>query len=193
MSAALSKGGNASLVKEAGRVVTEILVGFGWTVPGSAEVPFDLDVCAIACDATGKALGDPWLVFYGNAVAPGRAVIHNGDDPAGQGEGNHESLSVRLRRLPGLVTRMIFSVSIYEAERRQQNFSHVGSAFVRVVDQASGNELVRYNLDEPFTIETAVIFGELYRKDAGEWKFRAVGQGYRHGLKDLLRDHAVPV
>ena len=192
-STTLSKGGNTSLAKEAGRVVTEVVVGFGWDVPVSAQAPFDLDVSAIVCDVNGKALGEPWFVFYGSAVAPGRAIIHNGGNPAGQGEGNRESLNVRLRRLPGLASRILFAVSIYEAERRQQNFSQVGRAFVRVVDQASGNELVRYELNERFTNETAVIFGELYRREAGEWKFRAVGQGYTHGLKDLLRHHEVLV
>ncbi|MGH9224490.1 MAG: TerD family protein [Acidimicrobiales bacterium] len=193
MSTELSKGGNTSLAEEAGRIVTEVVVGCGWSVPASADAAFDLDVSAIVCDAAGKSLGEPWLVFYGNAVAPGRALIHNGDNPSGQGEGNKESLNVRLRRLPALATRIAFAVSLYEAERRQQSFGQVGSAFIRVVDHASGNELVRYSLNERFTNETAVIFGELYRRDGGEWKFRAVGQGYSNGMKDLLRDHEVLV
>jgi len=193
VSTALRKGGNASLAKEAGRVVTEVLVGFGWAVAATSGTGFDLDVSAIVGDGDGTVLGEPWFVFFGNAVAPGRAVIHNGDNPAGQGEGNRESLNVRLRRLPALASRVLFAVSIYEAERRRQSFSQVRSAFVRVIDQASGNELVRYDLDERFTDETAVIFGELYRRDGGEWKFRAVGQGYRNGLKDLLRHHRVVV
>ena len=190
-SAALSKGGNAGLAEEAGRTVTEVVVGFGWNVPVSADAPFDLDVSAIVCDAAGKALGEPWLIYYGNPVAPGNAVVHNGDNPAGQGDGNQESLNVRLRRLPGLAARILFAVSIYEADQRRQDFGRVTRAFVRVVDQASGNELMRYELNERFTDETAVIFGELYRKDGGEWKFRAVGQGYSNGLKDLFDHHGV--
>ena len=191
MSVSLSKGGNVSLSKEAPGM-TAITVGLGWDVRTTTGVDFDLDASAIMCDTTGKVISDQHFVFFNNLVSPDGAVEHTCDNLTGEGEGDDEQIKVNLAALPANVERVVVPVSIYDAKTRQQNFGQVRNAFIRVVNQAGGTEIARYDLTEDASTETAMVFGELYRSGV-EWKFRAVGQGYEAGLEGIARDYGVNI
>jgi tellurium resistance protein TerD len=191
MSVSLSKGGNVSLSKEAPGL-TAVTVGLGWDTRTTTGVDFDLDASAIICGADGKVISDQHFVFFNNLTSPDGAVTHTGDNLTGEGEGDDEQITVNLAGLPADVDRVVFPVSIYEAPARQQNFGQVRNAFIRVVNQAGGTEIARYDLTEDASTETAMVFGELYRNGA-EWKFRAVGQGYDSGLAGIARDFGVNI
>ncbi|MGR7002550.1 TerD family protein [Yinghuangia aomiensis] len=150
---------------------------------------FDLDASALLCGGAGKVLGDDYFVFYNNLKSPEGAVEHTGDNLTGEGEGDDETIMVDLTLVPAGVEKVVFPVSIYDAENRGQTFGQVRNAYIRIVNQADGNELARYDLTEDASSETAMIFGELYRYQ-GEWKFRAVGQGYASGLRGSLSTSA---
>ena len=191
MSVSLSKGGNVSLSKEAPGL-TAVLVGLGWDARTTTGTDFDLDASAIMVKADGKVVSDSHFVFFNNKTSPDGSVEHTGDNLTGEGEGDDESIKVNLATVSAEVDKIVFPVSIYEAESRGQSFGQVRNAFIRIVNQAGGVELARYDLTEDASTETAMLFGELYRSGA-EWKFRAVGQGYASGLAGIARDYGVNV
>ncbi|OFE16168.1 chemical-damaging agent resistance protein C [Humibacillus sp. DSM 29435] len=191
MSVSLSKGGNVSLTKMAPSM-TAVTVGLGWDERTTSGAQFDLDASALMCTAAGKVVDDQHFIFFNNLTSPDGSVEHTGDNLDGQGDGDDESIHVNLVSVPGNVDKIAFPVSIYDAQARGQSFGQVMNAFIRVVDRANGSELARYDLTEDASTETAMIFGELYRH-GGEWKFRAVGQGYASGLAGIARDYGVNV
>ena len=191
MSVSLSKGGNVSLSKQAPGL-TAVVVGLGWDPRTTTGADFDLDASAIMLDTSGRVLSDSHFVFFNNLQSPDGSVEHMGDNLTGAGEGDDEQIKVNLTGVPAEVGKVVFPVSIYEAEQRQQNFGQVRNAFIRIVNQADNNEIARYDLTEDAATETAMIFGEIYRS-FGEWKFRAVGQGYASGLKGIAQDFGVNV
>ncbi|RKN43228.1 TerD family protein [Streptomyces hoynatensis] len=191
MGVSLSKGGNVSLTKEAPGL-TAVLVGLGWDVRTTTGADYDLDASALLLGDSGKVLSDSHFVFYNNLTSPDGSVEHTGDNLTGEGEGDDEVIKVNLAAVPPEVTRIVFPVSIHEATARGQSFGQVRNAFIRVVNQSGGAEIARYDLSEDAATETAMIFGELYRRDT-EWKFRAVGQGYASGLAGIAQDFGVNV
>ncbi|MEI4278499.1 TerD family protein [Klenkia terrae] len=191
MVVSLNKGGNVSLTKEAPglRAVT---VGLGWDARTTDGKPFDLDASAIGCRADGKVASDEHFVFFNNLRSPDGAIEHTGDNVTGEGAGDDEQIKVDLAGAPADLDRVVFPVSIYEADSRGQSFGQVRNAFIRVVNQADNAEIARYDLSEDASTETAMVFGELYRNGA-DWKFRAVGQGYSTGLGGIAADFGVNV
>ena len=191
MGVSLGKGGNVSLSKEAPGL-TAVTVGLGWDVRTTSGADFDLDASAILCSSAGRVLADDYFVFYNNLRSPDGSVQHLGDNLTGGGDGDDEQINVNLSTVPAEVDKIVFPVSIYDAETRQQNFGQVNNAFIRVVNQTGGIEITRYDLSEDASTETAMVFGELYRHGP-EWKFRAVGQGYSSGLRGIALDYGVSV
>ena len=191
MSVSLSKGGNVSLTKEAPGLQA-VLVGLGWDARTTTGADFDLDASALMVGQNGKILSDSHFVFFNNLTSPDGSVEHMGDNLTGEGEGDDEEIKVNLVGVPQEADKIVVTVSIYDAETRQQSFGQVRNAYIRVVNQADNAELTRYDLSEDASTETAMIFGELYRNGA-DWKFRAVGQGYSTGLAGIARDFGVNV
>jgi tellurium resistance protein TerD len=190
----LNKGGNVSLTKEAPNL-TAVTVGLGWQARTTTGAEFDLDASAILTSAQGRVLSDLHFVFFNNLKSPDGSVEHLGDELVGGTAGedeDEEEIKVDLAMMAPEVDRIVFPVSIYDAENRQQNFGQVGNAYIRIINQADGNELARYDLSEDASTETAMVFGELYRHGA-EWKFRAIGQGYASGLRGIALDFGVNV
>ncbi|MCF6524736.1 TerD family protein [Streptomyces sp. JJ36] len=191
MGVTLAKGGNVSLSKAAPNL-TRVQIGLGWKARSTTGAAFDLDASALLCGG-GRVLGDEYFVFYNNLKSPEGSVEHTGDElVGGTGAGDDETVLVDLSLVPGRVDAIVFPVSIYEAEARHQTFGQVTDAYIRVVNEDDGQELARYDLTEDASSETAMIFGELYRH-GGEWKFRAVGQGYASGLRGIALDFGVNV
>nr|WP_209310917.1 TerD family protein [Streptomyces spiramenti] len=189
----LIKGGNVSLTKAAPNL-TAVTVGLGWEARATTGADFDLDASALLAGAAGKVLSDAHFIFFNNLKSPDGAVEHMGDElvgGAGEAE-DEEEITVDLATLSPEVDKVVFPVSIYDAETRQQNFGQVRNAYIRIVNQSDGNELARYDLSEDASSETAMVFGELYRHGA-EWKFRAIGQGYASGLRGIALDYGVNV
>ncbi|WP_329318489.1 TerD family protein [Streptomyces sp. NBC_01262] len=191
MGVSLSKGGNVSLTKEAPNL-TAVIVGLGWDARTTTGTDFDLDASALLAGTEGKVISDQHFVFFNNLKSPDGSVEHTGDNTTGEGEGDDEAIKVNLAGVPAQVAKIVFPVSIYEAEARQQSFGQVRNAYIRVVNQADNKELARYDLTEDASTETAMVFGELYRHGA-EWKFRAIGQGYASGLRGIAQDFGVNV
>ena len=191
MGVSLSKGGNVSLSKEAPGL-TAVLVGLGWDARTTTGADFDLDASAILTSETGKVVSDKDFVFYNNLKSSDGSVEHTGDNTTGEGEGDDEVIKVNLALVPANVAKIVFPVSIYDAETRLQSFGQVRSAYIRIVNQSGGQEIARYDLTEDASTETAMVFGELYRNGA-EWKFRAIGQGYASGLRGIAQDFGVNV
>ncbi|MEU2588410.1 TerD family protein [Streptomyces avermitilis] len=191
MGVTLAKGGNVSLSKEAPGL-TAVTVGLGWDVRTTTGADYDLDASALLCSDSGRVISDLHFVFYNNLTSPDGSVQHTGDNLTGEGEGDDESINVELAQVPAEVTKIVFPVSIHEAHSRGQSFGQVSNAFIRVVNRANDVELARYDLSEDASTETAMVFGELYRH-GGEWKFRAVGQGYASGLAGIASDYGVNV
>ncbi len=191
MGVSLSKGGNVSLTKEAPGLAA-VTVGLGWDARTTTGTDFDLDASAIMLGSFGKAVSDGHFVFFNNLRSPDGSVEHTGDNLTGEGEGDDEAIKVNLAAVPTDTDRIVFPVSIYDADARGQNFGQVRNAFIRIVNQAGGAEIARYDLSEDAGQETAMVFGELYRNGA-EWKFRAVGQGYAAGLRGIALDFGVNV
>ncbi|MEV8097811.1 TerD family protein [Kitasatospora sp. NPDC085879] len=190
MSVTLAKGGNVSLSKAAPNL-TQVQIGLGWDARSTTGAPFDLDASALLCGG-GRVLGDEYFIFYNNLRSPEGSVEHQGDNLTGDGDGDDEVVQVNLDLVPVQVDKVVFAVSIYDAEARIQNFGQVSNAYIRVVNVTDGREIARYDLTEDASTETAMIFGELYRYQ-GEWKFRAVGQGYASGLRGIALDFGVNV
>jgi tellurium resistance protein TerD len=191
MSVSLSKGGNVSLSKEAPGL-TNILVGLGWDDRSTDGADFDLDASAIMLNDSDKVVSDQHFIFFNNLKSPDGSVEHTGDNLTGEGEGDDEALKVNLASVPPEVQKIVFPVSIYEADSRSQNFGQVRNAFIRIVNDSNATEIARYDLSEDASTETAMVFGEVYRNGA-EWKFRAVGQGWTTGLAGIAKDYGVSV
>ncbi|WP_339510187.1 TerD family protein [Pseudomonas sp. RL_15y_Pfl2_60] len=191
MAISLSKGGNVSLSKEAPGL-SEVVVGLGWDPRVTDGSPFDLDASVFIVGENGKVLEDAGFIFYNNKKSADGSVEHMGDNQSGEGEGDDEQVTVKLNGLAAAVKKLVFSVTIHEADQRKQNFGQVANAYIRVVNKADGKELARYDLSEDASTETAMIFGEVYR--AGEeFKFKAIGQGFAGGLKPLAEAHGVSI
>jgi tellurium resistance protein TerD len=189
MGVSLSKGGNVSLTKEAPGL-TAVLVGLGWDARTTSGQDFDLDASALMIGTSGKILSDSHFVFFNNLTSPDGVIEHTGDNLTGEGEGDDEQIRVNLAGASPDLDKIVFPVSIYNADAAGQTFGQVRNAFIRVVNQGDSTELARYDLSEDASTETAMIFGELYRNGA-DWKFRAVGQGYSSGLAGIARDYGV--
>lgn len=188
----LFKGQKVSLTKDNPGLI-RVIVGLGWdTNKYDGGAPFDLDAAAFLLDSNGKVRADSDFVFYNNLVHPSESVKHMGDNLTGEGEGDDEVIIVNLSRVPESVSRIAFTVTIYDANERKQNFGQVSNAYIHIVDSATDEELIRYDLGEDFSVETAVVVGELYRHN-GEWKFNAIGSGYKGGLHALCEDYGVNV
>ena len=191
MTVTLTKGGNVSLSKAAPGL-SKVIVGLGWDARSTAGADFDLDASALLVGTNGKVLSDMHFVFFNNLSSPEGSVEHTGDNLTGEGEGDDEVLNVDLTRIPAAVDKVVFPVTIYDAEAQRLNFGMVRNAYIRVVNAANDAEITRYDLSEDASTETAMVFGELYRH-SGDWKFRAVGQGYSSGLAGIARDFGVSV
>lgn len=191
MSVSLAKGGNVSLSKEAPNL-TAVSVGLGWDVRSTTGADYDLDASALGINSGKRVVNDNFFVFYNNLRSPDGAIEHTGDNRTGEGDGDDESINVDLKALSPEVESIIFPVTIHDADTLGQSFGQVHGAFIRVVDQADGRELARYDLSEDASTETAMVFGEIYRR-GGEWKFRAIGQGYASGLAGIARDYGVNI
>lgn len=191
MGVSLSKGGNVSLSKEAPGL-TSVMVGLGWDERSTDGGDFDLDASAIMLNSGGKVISDSHFVFFNNLRSPDGSVEHTGDNLTGAGDGDDESIIVNLSSVPAEVDKIVFPVTIYNAEALNLNFGMVRNAFIRIINRVNDAEIVRYDLGEDFSVETALIFGELYRH-GNDWKFRAVGQGYTSGLAGIARDFGVNV
>lgn len=190
MAVSLKKGQKVDLTK-GNPSLKHLLVGLGWDVnkyDGGKD--FDLDAAAFLLGANGKVPSDDFFVFFNNKKAGG--VTHTGDNLTGAGEGDDEQILVDLDQVPANIERIEFTVTIYEATERKQNFGQVSNAFIRVVDNDKHEELIRYDLGEDFSIETAVVVGSIYRQ-AGEWKFQAIGSGFEGGLASLGKNYGVNV
>ena len=191
MSISLAKGGNVSLSKEAPGL-SKIMIGLGWDARATDGGDFDLDASAFLLGNGDRVRSDADFIFYNNLRSTDGSVEHTGDNRTGEGDGDDESIGVDLSRVAPDVQKIAITVTIHDGEANRQNFGMVSNAFVRVVDQMSGREITRYDLNEDASVETAMIFGEVYRHN-GEWKFRAVGQGFKGGLGPLARNYGVNV
>ncbi len=183
----LSKGQKIDLTKT-NPGLTKILVGLGWDInkyDGGSD--FDLDAAAFLLNAEGKAASEADFVFYNNKEHSSGSVIHMGDNKTGEGEGDDEVINIDLSKVPANVEKIDFTVTIFEAEERNQNFGQVNNSYIRVLNQENGEELIHFDLGEDFSIETAVVVAELYRHN-GEWKFNAIGSGFAGGLAALCRN-----
>ncbi|MEJ7806698.1 MAG: TerD family protein [Telluria sp.] len=189
MAISLQKGGNVNLSKEAPGL-TRVMVGLGWDPRATDGAAFDLDGSAFLQKSDGKVRADADFVFYNNLKSTDGSVTHQGDNTSGQGEGDDEKVLVDLTKVPADIDKISFCVTIHEADARKQNFGMVSKAYIRCLNADGDVELARYDLSEDGSTETAMIFGELYRAGA-EWKFKAMGQGFKGGLGPLARSFGV--
>lgn len=188
----LSKGQKVDLTK-GNASLKHIMVGLGWDVNAfDSGSDFDLDASAFMCGANGKCPTEKEFIFYGNLEHTSGAVKHMGDNLTGEGEGDDEQIQVDLKEIPENVEKIAFTVTIYEAQERRQNFGQVSNAYIRIVDEDTNQELIHYDLGEDFSIETAIVVGELYRHN-GEWKFNAIGSGFQGGLAALCGHYGIQV
>lgn len=191
MSVSLTKGGSVSLTKAAPGL-TKVFVGLGWDARTTSGADFDLDAVALVVGSSGKVLNDQHFIFFNNLTSPDGTVVHTGDNLTGEGEGDDEVIKVNLASLSPAVERIVIAVAIYDAVALQLTFGQVQNAFVRVVNEDNGTEIARYDLSEDASVDTATVFGELY-KDSNGWSFRAIGQGYAAGLGGIASEFGVNV
>jgi tellurium resistance protein TerD len=191
MAISLTKGGNVNLSKEAPGL-KKISVGLGWDARATDGAAFDLDASAFLVTAEGKVRTDGDFCFFNNKLVANGAVQHMGDNTTGVGDGDDETIQVELTLIPAELEKVVFTVTIYEAELRKQNFGQVSHAFIRILNQEGGQESARYDLSEDASVETAMIFGEIYRHGT-DWKFKAVGQGFAGGLGPLAASFGVNI
>jgi len=191
MAISLNKGGNISLSKTDPNL-KNIIVGLGWDARPTDGADFDLDASAFMVKDDGKVRSDSDFIFYNQMRSTCGSVEHTGDNRTGAGDGDDEALIVLLDKVPTDIQKIAFTVTIHDADARRQNFGQVSNAYVRIVNKDTNNEVARYDLSEDASIETAMIFGEIYRH-SGEWKFRAVGQGYAGGLAALARQYGINI
>lgn len=188
----LQKGQKVDLTK-GNPGLSKLIVGLGWDTnkyDGGAD--FDLDASAFLLGDNGKVPSDSDFIFYSNLQHSSGAVVHTGDNLTGEGDGDDEVIKVDLSKVPASISKIDFTVTIYDAQSRGQNFGQVSNAYIHVVDETTGTELIRYDLGEDFSVETAVVVGEMYRNN-GEWKFNAIGSGFSGGLAALCRNFGVNV
>ncbi|MDR2688549.1 MAG: TerD family protein [Azoarcus sp.] len=191
MAISLQKGGNVNLSKEAPGM-KKMTVGLGWDVRATDGTDFDLDASAFLLNSTGKVRSDADFIFYNQPKSADGSIQHGGDNRTGEGEGDDESVVIELDKVPADIEKISVCVTIHDAEARKQNFGMVSSAYVRCVNADSNVEVARFDLSEDASVETAMIFGEIYRH-SGEWKFKAIGQGFAGGLGPLARNFGVNV
>lgn len=190
MSINLSKGQKVDLTK-VNPGLKNIMVGLGWDANVfDSGADFDLDASAFLLGENGKCPTEREFIFYGNLEHASESVKHMGDNLTGEGEGDDEQIQIDLTKIPANISKIAFTVTIYEADQRRQNFGQVSNSFIRIVDESNGSELIRYDLGEDFSIETAVVVGELYRHN-GEWKFNAIGSGFQGGLAALCGHYGI--
>ena len=190
MPISLQKGQKVDLTK-GNTTLKHVLVGLGWDVNRyDGGFAFDLDASAFLLGANGQTPNTDAFIFYGNLKHPSGAVEHMGDNLTGEGDGDDEQIMVDLTKIPDSIEKIAFTVTIYEAEERRQNFGQVDNSFIRIVDNDTGKELIRYDLGEDFSIETAIVVGEIYRHGGG-WKFNAVGSGFQGGLAALCANYGI--
>jgi tellurium resistance protein TerD len=183
----LSKGQKVDLTK-GNPSLAKIIIGLGWdTNRYDGGKDFDLDAAAFLCDASGKVTNDNNFVFYNNLKDISGAVVHQGDNLTGDGDGDDEQIIIDLKRVPPDVAKINFTVTIHDARARGQNFGQVSNAYIRIVNEETNQEVIRYDLGEDFSVETAVVVGEIYRHGS-EWKFNAIGSGFQGGLDALCRN-----
>ncbi len=192
MAVSLAKGQKVDLTK-GNPGLSKLIVGLGWdTNQYDGGYDFDLDAAAFLLGANGKVASDADFVFYGNLKHASGGVEHLGDNLTGAGDGDDEQIKVDLSLVPASVEKIGFTVTIYESDVRRQNFGQVNNAYIHIMDESNNTELIRYDLGEDFSIETAVVVGELYRNN-GQWKFNAIGSGFQGGLKALCQNYGVNV
>ena len=191
MTISLNKGGNLSLSKT-DPSLNNVLIGLGWDARPTDGADFDLDASAFMLKTDGKVRSDSDFCFYNNKVVADGAVEHTGDNLTGVGEGDDETVKVTLSSIPADLDKVVFAVTIHDAETRKQNFGQVSHAYIRIVNEEGGAEIARYDLSEDASVETAMIFGEIYRVGT-DWKFKAVGQGFAGGLGPLATSFGVSV
>lgn len=192
MAISLSKGQKVDLTK-GNPGLKNILIGLGWdTNKYDGGFDFDLDAAAFLLSNSGKVRSDNDFIFYNNLKDSTGSITHLGDNLTGEGEGDDEEIRINLNSVPSDIDKIAFTVTIHDAENRAQNFGQVSNAFIRVVNEDTNEELIRYDLSEDFSIETAVVVGELYRNQS-DWKFSAVGSGFQGGLKSLCQNFGVNV
>jgi len=188
----LQKGQKVDLTK-GNPGLSKLIVGLGWDTnkyDGGAD--FDLDASAFLLGENGKVTTQGDFIFYGNLKHASESVEHMGDNLTGEGDGDDEQITVNLSRVPANISKIAFTVTIYESDKRRQNFGQVSNAYIRIVDESTGTELIHYDLGEDFSIETAVSVGELYKHN-GEWKFNAIGSGFQGGLAALCANYGIEV
>ena len=191
MAISLTKGQNVSLSKT-DPSLKNVLVGLGWDARSTDGQDFDLDASVFMATENAKVPSDSYFIFYNQLVSPCGGVEHTGGNLTGDGDGDDESVIVRLDKVESNIKSLFITVTIHDAEARRQNFGQVSNAFVRIVNNDTGDEIVRFDLSEDYSTETAMVFGEIYRHN-GEWKFRAIGQGYAGGLYALCKQYGVNV
>ncbi|AEB77065.1 TerD family protein [Clostridium botulinum] len=192
MAVSLSKGQKVDLTKT-NPGLTKVVVGLGWDInkyDGGND--FDLDAAAFLLDGNAKVTSDGDFVFYNNLNHDSQSVIHLGDNRTGEGDGDDEKISVELNKVPSNIEKIDFTVTIHDGELREQNFGQVSNAFIRIINADTNEELIRYDLSEDYSIETALVVGELYRHN-GEWKFNAIGSGFQGGLGALCNNFGISV
>ncbi len=189
MAVSLQKGGNVSLTKEAPGL-TNVIVGLGWDTRATDGAGFDLDASAFMLGENGKVLSDDAFIFYNNKKSVCGNVEHLGDNKTGEGAGDDEQVKLNLAGMGENVKKLVFAVTIHDAEARGQNFGQVSNAYIRLVNAADNTEIARYDLSEDASVETAMLFGEVYRHNA-DWKFKAVGQGFAGGLGPMAASMGV--
>lgn len=192
MAVSLSKGQKVDLTKT-NPGLTNVVVGLGWdTNKYDGGNDFDLDSSVFLLGENGKVTTDADFVFYNNPQGANGAIIHTGDNRTGAGDGDDEQVKINLPAVPANIQRIAFTITIHEAESRSQNFGQVSNAYARIFNEVTGEELIRYDLGEDFSIETAIVVGELYRHNS-EWKFSAIGSGYQGGLATLATDFGLQI
>lgn len=192
MAVSLTKGQKVDLTKT-NPGLTKVIIGLGWdTNKYDGGNDFDLDTAAFLVGADGKVISDGDFVFYNNLKHSSESVIHLGDNRTGDGEGDDEQIKIELNKVPDEIQKIAFTATIHEAEARGQNFGQVSNAFIRIFNEETNEELIRYDLSEDYSIETAIVVGELYRHN-GEWKFTAVGSGFQGGLGALCGNFGINI
>lgn len=187
----LEKGNKVNLEKEDGTSLSKVLIGLGWDpnkYDGSED--FDLDASVFMLKSDGKVRSDNDLIYYNNLKDAAESVHHTGDNRTGMGDGDDEQIKIDLTKVPADIEKLAVAVTIYDAERREQNFGMVENAYIHVMDEDSGKEVLRYDLTEDYSVETAMVIAEIYRHN-GKWKFGAVGSGYQNGLKALCNAYGI--
>ena len=188
----LTKGQKVDLTKD-NPSLTKIIVGLGWDVNVfDSGTAFDLDACAFMVGSNGKCPTENEFIFYGNLTHSSESVKHMGDNRTGEGDGDDEQIEIDLTKIPANIDKIAFTVTIYEADERRQNFGQVSNSYIHIVDMVTGTDLIRYDLGEDFSIETAIVVGELYRHN-GQWKFNAIGSGFQGGLAALCGHYGIEV